>query len=717
VLHALGRAALHAGEHARAAAALERAIAEATTAGDVAGRARALGELGRAAYLAGDWGRARRAWERARPLWERLADRPAMARALVDLAGLYADLGLLDEARATADRALDLSAVADPEASSPARAQARAARGDALAAAADHPNARACYEEALHELVQLGARDAAITVRRKLAALAVAAGRADEAVGRTLDALREARDAGLRVEEAALHLIAAAATRLSGDGDSAAWFLARAREQHGALAMRHGLALCDVEAAEQSAAAGRADDADPLYARAEAVFAELGARGDLERTRARRRSSHRPARAGVDLAAVLSAAGAAVAAPSGEADAIATLLGELLAASGFERGFVLSVDDDGRPRVMVRRLRSGARGFDRGDGELSGTIVRRVAATGQAVSVGDTAFDAALREQRSVVALGLRRIVCAPLRAAGRVVGVLYLDATSVLGDGGELDLRDLEALAPVLALLVERTRLAGDAARMKELMSILAHEVRNPLASILGYAEMALDPEMVDDVPVADALGRIHADAERMGRLVENVLEVTRHERGNLDWSMTGVDVAGLVTDLGRGFQHDCDRRAISLTLDVAGHATAMGNRDRLAQVVSNLIANAVKFTPRGGSITLSVRREVVHAGDPTAPPAPATELRAWVPAGDGDVVGDFIRIEVRDTGPGMSPELLASIFAKFTQGPGATRTRGIGLGLYISREIIRRHGGSIWVESELGHGACFTVRIPVAL
>jgi len=132
---------------------------------------------------------------------------------------------------------------------------------------------------------------------------------------------------------------------------------------------------------------------------------------------------------------------------------------------------------------------------------------------------------------------------------------------------------------------------------------------------------------------------------------------------------------------------------------------------------VFSNLIANAVKFTPRAGTITLAVRREVVRAGDATAPPAPATELRAWVPAADGDVIGDFIRVEVRDTGPGMSPELLANIFAKFTQGPGATRTRGIGLGLYISREIVRRHGGSIWVESELARGATFVVRVPVAL
>jgi signal transduction histidine kinase/tetratricopeptide (TPR) repeat protein len=714
VLHALGGVELHAGDHGRARLAFERAIAEATAAGDVAMRARALADLGRAAHLGGDWGGARRAWERALQLWERLDDRQAMARALVDLGALYTELGLLDDARTTLDRAIDLAASIDLPA---IRAEARAARGDTLVAAGDHAGARAHYDDALVELVRVGARDAAIATRRRLAALALCGGRAEEAIGRAVEAAREARDGGLRLEEAALYRIAAAATRLTGDLATAAALLARARELLAPLAAVHPLALVDVEAAEQEIAAGRADAGDALFRRAEMMLAQLAARGDLERVRARRRDGRRASRDALDLPGLLATAADAIAAAGKDDDAAAILLEHVLAASSLERGFVVALDDDGRPRVLVRRLRAGARGFDAADAELCGTIVRRVAATGQAAAVGDAALDAALREQRSVIVLGLRRIVCAPLRAGGRVVGVVYLDATTVLADGADLGLRDLAALAPVFALLVERARLAADAARMRELMSILAHEVRNPLASILGYTELCRDPELDSDVTADDAIERIHGDAERIGRVVENVLEVTRHERGNLDWSMTAIDVGALALDLARSHQLACDRRRIRLSLEIEAYALALGNRDRLGQVITNLLANAVKFTPAAGTITIAVRREVVRAGDPTAPPAPATELRAWVPAADGEVLGEFIRIDVRDTGPGMSAELRAQIFAKFMQGPGSSRGRGIGLGLYISREIVRRHGGSIWVDSEPGNGAVFSVRVPVAL
>ncbi|MCA9676355.1 MAG: HAMP domain-containing histidine kinase, partial [Myxococcales bacterium] len=445
------------------------------------------------------------------------------------------------------------------------------------------------------------------------------------------------------------------------------------------------------------------------------TFAELGARGDLERVRGRRRDSGPRTGPRVDLAGVLAGVGDAL--RHGDVDAATgVLVDRVLEASSYERGFVLSLDDEGRPHVLLRRVRRGARGFDRGDVEFSGTIVRRVAATGMPVAVGDAALDAALREQRSVIALGLRRITCAPLQVGGRVVGVVYLDAASVLADGPDLDVGELEAVAASLALLVDRARLAGDAARTRELMSILAHEIRNPLAGIMGYSEMCMDPEL-ESATRLEMIGRVHGDAGRMARLVENVLELTRHERGNMEWSMTAIDVAALVEETTRGYLRQCERRGQHLRMEIASPSTGLGNHDRLVQVVSNLLSNALKFTPSGGTITVAVRREAVRAGDPAAPPAPATDLRAWVPAEPGDLLGDFIRVDVRDTGPGMTPELLANLFAKFTQAPGATRARGIGLGLYISREIVRRHGGSIWVESELGKGATFSFRIPVAL
>jgi signal transduction histidine kinase len=266
------------------------------------------------------------------------------------------------------------------------------------------------------------------------------------------------------------------------------------------------------------------------------------------------------------------------------------------------------------------------------------------------------------------------------------------------------------------LALAIENARLATEDKRKSELVSVLAHEIRNPLAGILGYSEMGGDLEMPPEV--RELLGRIRSDAERLRRLVDNILELARHESGNIEWSMTAVDVDQLVDDVVANHKLAADRKNITLTTqseELLG--SALGNADRLAQVLSNLLGNALKFTPAGGRVTVSCRRESVHGSDPHAPPIPATEIRAWVPADGDDPVGEFIRVDVSDTGPGMAPELRANLFEKFAQGSGRKRSAGVGLGLYISREIIRRHGGSIWVESELGAGACFSIRLPTVL
>ena len=249
--------------------------------------------------------------------------------------------------------------------------------------------------------------------------------------------------------------------------------------------------------------------------------------------------------------------------------------------------------------------------------------------------------------------------------------------------------------------------------------MSILAHEIRNPLAGILGYSEMGREPELAPAHLDAGALfDRIHADAERLRRLVDNVFELARHEAGRLDASFGPVDVERVVRTVLGDFARAIGDRGLVLAVTIDEPVgPALGNPDRLAQVVSNLLGNAVKFSPVGGTIAITVRRERVRVGDPTAPPLSPTDARAWIPLAPGDDLGDVIRLDVRDHGPGMSEELRAQLFEKFTQGAGAAKHGGLGLGLYLCREIVRQHGGAIWVESELGGGACFSVRLPVAL
>jgi signal transduction histidine kinase len=247
------------------------------------------------------------------------------------------------------------------------------------------------------------------------------------------------------------------------------------------------------------------------------------------------------------------------------------------------------------------------------------------------------------------------------------------------------------------------------------ELLAILAHEIRNPLAGIIGYADIG---EGDDLGPAAtEIFGHIRTDADRLRRLVDNVLELARHESGNVDWSMVSLDVRALVDDLVRAYTPQCDLKNLLLRTNYDGLSrSALGNPDRIMQVLSNLLSNAVKFTADGGVIEIRACVEAVAANDPESPPIPAHEIDAWAPIDPTDDRRQFVRIDVSDTGPGMTEEVRERLFHKFSQGGTRQRTRGVGLGLYISRNIVLRHGGSIFVRSTIGQGSTFSVRIPVA-
>jgi signal transduction histidine kinase/tetratricopeptide (TPR) repeat protein len=710
VLHEIGRAAIHAGEYKRAIDALDQAVACADATGDVEQRSRSLNNLGAASFYVGEWMSARVAWERFRRLCERMGDQSELQSALNNLGSLYRELGMLADARASLERAAEVGTVTG---NAYVAAIVLANRGELDMREGDLAGARERYERALAEFQRLGNREDTIETRRRLAELELAVGKADEALSRALEIAREARDAGVRIEEGIVHRVAASALRLQGDLESSRWFLAKARELLTAIGSRYELGKVALEEAAVARAAGDNAACEQGLTEAESIFAQLGARDFLERVRGERRSL-REVPPVIDLGSTILHELVRAVGVVGVERVLEQALDRILGLSGYERGFILLLDGDGRPRERLRRIRPGARTFDREDAVFSATMVRRVAGSGQSVAVGDASLDSELRDQRSVVSLGLRRIMCAPLRIGGRVIGIVYVDSASV-DDEHALSLAALEALAAPLALAIENARLASEDKRKTELMSILAHEIRNPLAGILGYSEMGFEGASAE---AKEILGRIRSDAERLRRLVDNMLELSRHESGNIDWSMTAVDVGHLIDDVAANIRVACSRKQVTLDVDTSElSSTALGNADRLAQVLSNLIGNALKFTPPGGTIRITARRESVMGNDPNPPPIPATELRAWVPGDADGTIGDFIRVDVADTGPGMAPELRERLFEKFSQGVGRKRAAGVGLGLYISREIIRRHGGVIWVESELGAGATFSFRLPTAL
>lgn len=211
-----------------------------------------------------------------------------------------------------------------------------------------------------------------------------------------------------------------------------------------------------------------------------------------------------------------------------------------------------------------------------------------------------------------------------------------------------------------------------------------VSHELRTPLTVI--KANLGLMRRM--SKPDADLLDDIEAEADRLTRMVESLLLLARAEAGRLPLNLAPVDLDALLFDTLAGFQALAAEK-VRLELADWQPVRVVADPDRIKQVLVNLVSNAIKYTPPGGVVTLSLTADQTHA-----------------------------RLTVRDTGPGIPPEDLPHIFDRFYRAE-KSRTRhkegGFGLGLSIAYWIVRGHGGTIEVESQLGQGTDFTVLLPL--
>ena len=232
-----------------------------------------------------------------------------------------------------------------------------------------------------------------------------------------------------------------------------------------------------------------------------------------------------------------------------------------------------------------------------------------------------------------------------------------------------------------------ERRRLE----RMRhEFAALASHELRTPLTSVVGYLEAVTEGEAG---PLKPEQARLLAVAERnakhLARLVEDVLEVTRADAGQLLIELRPVGLADLAAECVEASRPSAEAGALTLILDAPAPVTVPGDRRRLYQVIDNLVANAIKFTPEGGRVEVRVRAEAGQA-----------------------------LIEVADSGIGMTPAEQERLFERFYRAEGATarQIRGTGLGLAITREIVLAHGGAIECRSVAGEGSTFRVTLPAA-
>src|SRR5215475_618396 len=299
-------------------------------------------------------------------------------------------------------------------------------------------------------------------------------------------------------------------------------------------------------------------------------------------------------------------------------------------------------------------------------------------------------FVAALRE---VVEHGVSRNVrLHPRSASGEVISTTLNASALRDADGAVIGaigiLRDMRAYEQVLHDLEESRRELRDADQAKDrFLAVVSHELRTPLTAMLGWVRL-LTTGMRDDVTSARALTVIERNTKILAQLIDDLLDVSRIVSGKLTLEVGPVDLVAVIESAIEAVQGLADAKSVGLkaVLDPsAGSVT--GDPGRLQQVVWNLLANAIKFTPGRGRIDLRLERAGSHA-----------------------------RLTVRDTGQGINRELLPHIFDRFRQDDRPRRHGGLGLGLAIVRHIVELHHGNVRAESDgEGRGATFAVELPL--
>lgn len=321
--------------------------------------------------------------------------------------------------------------------------------------------------------------------------------------------------------------------------------------------------------------------------------------------------------------------------------------------------------------------------------------VARAARSMTPVALPDTQTDRAWEDFSMVWGrTGIRSILAVPLRARGRLLGVVALFwrepgkcIDGAVAETAEVTANQVASILDTAALVEELSR----ANRLKdEFLAMLSHELRNPLNAIGSYAALLeSDPEARQYPVVRKAAGAIRRNAGAQARLVSDLLDLSRLRTGKLAIRRQEVLLGPLVAEAAEAVRAEAEAKDLRLEVETPGEPIlAEADPVRVQQIVWNLLQNAVKFTPAGGWVAVRLEREV-----------------------------ELARLDVEDSGQGVAPEFLPRLFDMFSQEEaGEARQGGLGIGLALVRQLTDLHGGRVEADSRgPGQGARFTVWLPL--
>ncbi|MBV8744452.1 MAG: GAF domain-containing protein, partial [Xanthobacteraceae bacterium] len=384
------------------------------------------------------------------------------------------------------------------------------------------------------------------------------------------------------------------------------------------------------------------------------------------------------------------------------ATVLSTIVSRAVQLSGTEAGAIYEFDGQEKELLlratygMSAELIEAIQDQHLGVGEpiMNGAVARR-----DAVQIEDLLTKPPTPAQNIIIRAGFRALLIVPLLGRDYIIGVLVVRRKEPGAfPQNTIDLLKTFAAQSVLAIqnahlfteIDEKSRQLEIASQHKsQFLANMSHELRTPLNAILGYTELILDSIYGEpSEKMREVLERLQANGKHLLGLINDVLDLSKIEAGQLTLSLADYSLKDIVHTVFTGVESLATGKKLTLTTDVAPNLpTGHGDERRLAQVLLNLVGNAIKFTDTG-------------------------EVAIKAATADGSFT-----VAVRDTGPGIDPADQAKIFEEFQQaGNSATKRKGgTGLGLSIAKRIIEMHGGRLWVESEAGKGSTFAFTIPV--
>ncbi len=393
-------------------------------------------------------------------------------------------------------------------------------------------------------------------------------------------------------------------------------------------------------------------------------------------------------------------------------DVLVEIASSALVATGADGAFVERIDPSTAELCVV----SAAGGFaptPRATGPFAGSYTERALAAGRPMRLSQLG-----RAEHALPGEIIERcdgcdVVVVPLAAAGDAFGALYvvrapgrrpfdredIDRVRIFGNLASLAFRNARALSESEAARRDLERVMESRTR---LIRGFSHDLKNPLGAADGYLElleMGLKGELTPEQRASVARSR--ASIRTALDLIRDLVELARAEAGELRLSIAPLDLRDLIDTTADEYRAQAEAAGLTLAAEVEETLPIVSSdRARIAQILGNLVSNAVKYTPSGGHVTIRARRC-------NSPPNAVAR---------GSTGGDWVCIDVTDTGPGIPPDQCAAIFEDFIRLEPAT-AQGIGLGLPISRRIARLLQGDVTVESEVGRGSTFTLWLPVEM